>query len=645
VPDDATTSAPGSREPSEGSLPPGRVFADHRIEYEAGRGGMGTVYAAVHLRLRVTRALKVLNGEGADDSIFRARFERESQLAAALEHPNVVQVYEAGESDGTLYLSMRFVDGPNLSEVLASQGRLPAAEAADLITQLAAGLDAAHEHGLVHRDVKPANVLLERGADRERVFLGDFGISRLLTGAAELTETGEMLGTVNYVAPEQIAGAAVDARTDVYSLACVAFEALTGAPPFERETQLATLFAHANDPRPSASAQNPELPSTVDRVLARALAVQPRGRYDHASEFAHDLARAVAGERVSARADRRLLGGRRRAAIAAGVLALVIGIAVLAVLGVFGGSERGSSAVENPQSGQPQAVPAPPARAVATVDVARDPVAIALGTLNVWVASASGGAISPIVPADNDRARPPIPIGGRPESIVAGFGSVWVADRRGNALLRLDPGQGGASIRIPVGAHPSAVAASSRYLWVTNQADDTVSRVDPSTNRVDATAAVGKAPKSVVVGEGGVWIADSGSGAISELDPASAKPRGFPVHVGGTPTSLAAGEAGVWVVDAPQGRLVRISPGSREVSPQITAGLDPTSVATGFGYAWVTFADGTVRRVDPTRLLPAGDPIPVGRRPSAIAAGNGFVWAVNSGDSTVTRIQPRAAAG
>jgi YVTN family beta-propeller protein len=600
---------------------------------------MGIVYAALHLRLRVTRALKVLSDKAAGDPTFRARFERESQLAAALEHPNVVPVYEAGESDGVLYISMRYVDGPNLSQALALRGHLPVEQVSELVAQLAAGLDAAHQHGLVHRDVKPANILLEAGAERERVFLGDFGISRLLAGARELTESGEMLGTVNYVAPEQIAGASVDARTDVYSLACVAYEALTGGAPFERATQLATMFAHANDPRPRPSALRTELPHAVDHVFGHGLAVEPDDRYSHASEFASELARGLAGERITAPADRGWTSRRRRrTALAAGLVAVVVAGTALAVAGVFSGSEG-----QKRHSEQPGVISAPPAQAVGTVDVARDPVAISVGELNVWIASASGKAISAIVPATNDLARPPIAVEGTPVSVVAGFASIWAVDRGGDSLLRLDPGQGTVPVRIPVGSRPSDVAVSSNHLWVTNQADDTVSRVDPSTNQVDATVAVGNAPTAVAVGEGGVWVANSRSGTITELDPASARPPGPPVRVGGTPTSLAAGEAGVWVVDSAHGRLLRVGPGSRDVSPQIPAGPGPTSVATGFGYAWVTFDDGLVRRIDPTRLVPAGDPIPVGKQPSAIAAGNGFVWTANSGDSTVSRIQPTGA--
>jgi YVTN family beta-propeller protein len=634
---DTPTSPPGVRgDPGDALLAPGRVFAGHEILREAGRGGMGIVYAARHVRLQVVRALKVLTERTADDGVFRARFERECQLAASLEHPNVVQVYEAGESDGALYLSMRYVDGPNLGQVLATEGPLAPDRVVELVSQVAAGLDAAHDAGLVHRDVKPANILLEDRAGGTRAFLGDFGISRMLAPSGRLTETGEMLGTVDYVAPEQIAGTSVDARSDVYSLACVAFEALTGRPPFKRESRLATMFAHANAPRPHATERNPDLPRAVDSVFARALAIDPNRRYPRASEFAQDLDAALAGRRIAAASLRSRTGWL---AIAAAIVA-VLGItaAVLAFTGTFGGGSGGSGS----EKGRPLA--APPAKVVGTVKIADPPTSLAIGEFNLWTASQRAGTISAVVPVTSDRARPPISVPGKPASLIPGFGSIWVVDQTRDALVRVDPKRA-AGTRIPVGRGPSDVAVSASHLWVANRGDDTVSRIDPLTNRVDETRPVGNSPASVAVGEGGVWVADSGDGTVTELDPVSGKPRGRPVHVGGSPTAIAAGEAGVWVVDSANGRLVRISPGPRDVTPVTTGAAQATAVATGFGYAWITSADGTVERIDPALLRPAGEPIDVGGRPTAIAAGDGFVWAGGTRTPELTRIDPRATRG
>jgi serine/threonine-protein kinase len=631
---DTPTSPPGAEEePSEGILAPGRVFAGHEILHEAGRGGMGVVYAARHVRLHVVRALKVLTERTANDAVFRARFERECQLAASLEHPSVVQVYEAGESDGALYLSMRYVRGPNLGQVLATEGPLPPDQVVDLMGQVAAALDASHTAGLVHRDVKPANVLLEDRSNGRHAFLGDFGISRMLTPSDRLTETGEMLGTVDYVSPEQIAGTPVDGRSDIYSLACVAFEALTGRPPFKRETRLATMFAHANAPRPDATGLSSDLPRGVDRVFDRALAIDPSSRYAQGSEFAADLEAALAGRRVRGRGRRP--PARWLAVTAAIVASLGLVAAVLLVAGTFSGGSGGSSGERG------RSVAAPPASVVGTVRVADPPSSLAIGEFNLWTANQRAGTISAVVPATSDSARPPISVAGKPASLIPGFGSIWVVDQTHDGLVRVDPKRS-ASTAILVGRDPSDVAVSASHLWVANRGDDTVSRIDPLTNRVDETRPVGDSPASVAVGEGGVWVADSGDGTVTELDPVSGKSRGRPVRVGGTPSGIAAGEGGVWVVDSANGRVVRISPGSRAVTPVDTGVTGATAVATGFGYAWIAFADGTAERIDPALLRPAGEPIHIGGSPKAIVAGDGFVWAGGSKAPQLTRIDPRA---
>ena len=646
----------------EPGLAPGQVFAGHRIRHEAGRGGMGIVYSAVHVRLDVPRAIKVLTDGAAADPSFRARFERESQLAASLEHPNVVSVHEAGEVDGVLYISMRYVDGPNLSQTLAS-GPLPVGKVAHLVSQLSSALDAAHDQGLVHRDVKPANVLLEDGPGGELVFLSDFGISRLLLQPETLTETGEMLGTVDYVAPEQIAGQPVDGRADVYSLACLAYEALAGDAPFVRETQLATMFAHANAPRPAPSALRSTLPASVDRVFEQALAIDPRGRYSQASEFADQFERALAGERIALRADRSWVARHRGlTAAAAGIAAIGLAGGALAAAGVFDGSTGGSGGSGDPRSAQagrsqggpsqasrsetgnasrasvPPSLPARAAKPEATIDVVSDPSALSVGELNVWVASPSANAISSIAPFDSDVAQPPIPFEGTPSAIAGAFASIWAVDRTGNALVRLDPGEAKAPVRIPVGASPSDVAVGSANLWVTNEADDTASRVDPATNQVDRTVDVGDAPTSVAAGEGSIWVA--GSDGVTEIDPNTGEPKGSQIPVAGSPTGIAAGEGGVWVADPANKRVARVDPRLHGVDRIRMGGRVPTSVAAAYGYVWVTLGDGEVVRIEPRRDRLAGKPIPVGSSPTDIAADKGFVWTANRGDSTVTRIDP-----
>ena len=238
-------------------LSEGTVFAGHRVDGVAGRGGMGVVYRATHLALDHVVALKLIAPELANDPKFRERFVRESRTAVSIRHPNVVQVRHAGEEDGVLFVTMDFVEGSDLRALISAERRLEPTRAARIISQVAGALDAAHDRGLVHRDVKPGNVLIEDVGASERVYLTDFGLTKRMTGATELTASGAFIGTLEYMAPEQIRGGKLDARTDVYALGGVAFAALTGEPPFGQvDGDIAKLYAHLNDPPPRDGARS-----------------------------------------------------------------------------------------------------------------------------------------------------------------------------------------------------------------------------------------------------------------------------------------------------------------------------------------------------------------------------------------------------
>ena len=269
---------------------PGDVFAEHRIEGVLGRGGMGIVYRARQLTLDRSVALKLIAEHLASDESFRSRFLREVQAAAAIEHPNVLPVHYAGEADGRLFVSMPLVEGGDLHALLAERGRLKPQEAVDLMEQIAAGLDAAHSAGLIHRDVKPANILVD---GRGRALLTDFGVARLRGAKTTLTATGQMIGTLDYVAPEQIEASGVSERSDVYSLGCVLFEMLTGEAVFaDRESLTAKLSAHLNAEPPAARRLAPETPEELDAVIAKAMAKSPDDRFASAGDL-YDAARAA----------------------------------------------------------------------------------------------------------------------------------------------------------------------------------------------------------------------------------------------------------------------------------------------------------------------------------------------------------------
>jgi Protein kinase domain len=275
----------------------GTEFAGYRIEALLGRGGMSVVYRAENARLGNMVALKLLAEELADDESFRERFVRESRTAARLNHPNIVTIYDAGDEDGVLYIAMRYVQG-DLKQLLTRDGALPVANALGIVAQVGSALDAAHARGLLHRDVKPANILLDASSEpggAPHAYLADFGLTKHLESRSGITASGQFVGTIDYMSPEQIEGREVDGRTDIYSLGCVLFECLSGTTPFRRETEVAVLWAHMRDEPPPVSDVRPELPGAVDLVIARAVAKDPANRYSNGRELVDELRSALEG--------------------------------------------------------------------------------------------------------------------------------------------------------------------------------------------------------------------------------------------------------------------------------------------------------------------------------------------------------------
>ncbi|MFF0608273.1 serine/threonine-protein kinase [Nocardia tengchongensis] len=262
----------------------GELFAGYEIERELGRGGMGSVYLARHPRLPRLIALKLLGRDLFGDAEIRGRFEREGDLIARLDHPNIVPIYDRGIDDAQPWIAMRYVDGPDASRL--EPANLPPREALRIITETARALDFAHRRGVLHRDVKPANILLERVDGEERVFLADFGIARLRDDASKLTQTGSFTATLTYASPEQLSGQPLDSRSDQYSLACTLFRLLTGNVPFDAEHPVGIIHGHLNQAPPPVSALRAGLPTALDAVLARALAKHPEGRFDSCGDFA-----------------------------------------------------------------------------------------------------------------------------------------------------------------------------------------------------------------------------------------------------------------------------------------------------------------------------------------------------------------------
>jgi serine/threonine-protein kinase len=611
----------------------GTTLAGYRIERLLGRGGMSSVYLAEHLRLRRNVALKLMTPELAHDERFRERFLLESQLAASLDHPNVVPVFDADESDGVLYIAMRYVEGTDLRELLRRYSPLDPRRAVAIVGQAANGLDDAHRRGLVHRDVKPGNILI--GED-DHVYVSDFGLTKQASSQSGLTATGQMVGTVDYVAPEQIQGQPVDGRTDVYSLACVLYETLVGAKPFEKDTEVATIWAHIQDPPPAPSAARPELPQGLDAVIAKAMAKRPDDRYTTCRELIdaarHELGISSGEIPIPPAAAAKKLDQRLLAAAAAAVT--IAAVVVVAILETRGGGGGIASLPLNAVG----AIDPKTNKLVASIPVGKGPVAIAPGFGSIWVANQDNGTVTRIDPGTRE-ATDTIGVTGTPIGLAAGAGAVWVATLEGK-LFKIDP-ENNLAVAVPIGFSPrlrnnhngegfaiNAIAVTDGAVWLVwtgggevlrydpvsqkllTIADErspesvargtgalwmsginSVSRLDTATNVVTGSAQVGEitfnSDATVAVGEGSVWVATRTTGRVWQVDPATTTTVGS-TSVGPGLAQVAAGQGGVWVARPNAGSVVRIDAATGRVVKSISVGTGAYGLTTQAGLVWVT---------------------------------------------------------
>lgn len=451
----------------------GRDLGGYRIEAVLGRGGMGVVYRATDVRLGRKVALKVLPPEFGNDETFRARFLRESRAAAAIDHPGVIPVYEAGDVGGQLYIAMRYVDGIDLEGMLEAEGSLAPERALALVAQLAAALDAAHEGGLVHRDVKPSNALVAKG---DHVYLCDFGLT---TGAADdvkLTASGEVAGTALYMAPETLRTGRADARSDLYSLGCVLFECLVGEPPFTGRTPAAVIFARLEESPPRVSERRGGLPHALDSVLARALDKLPEHRYASGAELVAAVRAALAG-RAPARPRRRL-----------------------------------ADAAIDPEHGS--------LTGQVTLDGAPD--AIAAGAGAVWVTDRDRNVVSR-VDTDTRTIRQTIPVGHAPSAIAVEPHGVWVANSQDGTVSVISPRTSQVAQRISVGRQVDGLGAAGGAVWVASPLDYAVVRLDPDTGRREAKVILDRQPAKLACGDGVVWASSPSTGTVTKISASTAK--------------------------------------------------------------------------------------------------------------------------
>src|SRR5215472_14030934 len=507
----------------------GSEFLGYRIEELIGRGGMGVVYRAYDLRLKRPVALKLVAPSLARDERFRERFARESELVMSLEHPNVVPIYDAGDVGGRVYLAMRLVDGTDLGSLLRAEGALEPARAIAICTQIAAALDAAHASGLVHRDVKPSNVLLDGTG---HVYLADFGLTRRLDDApSELGEDGAV-GTPAYLAPEQLESRAVDGRVDVYALGCVLYECLTGERVFPRDTRLAEAWAHLEEEPTPASLQRPGLPEAVDSVVARALAKEPEQRF------------ATCGALVSAAEDALGLGKSgpsrlRRSLLLGGVVVLAIAVGVAVAEAAFGHGTRHRTAAQlfAPPNTLARIDPATN-KVIAVFHVGADPVVAAAHDPTIWVYSRGGRSITQIDGVQNSRVETTsVP---RAPALCCGLfsGPVLAADSSGAwfvgggisysraSLVHVLVGRFGKRA-YPLDIAPTGVAVGRGLVWIVGHDSHhyEVLRFDPDTSQVTARTlfSPSAAIDSIAFGYGSVWVLSSNKAMLYKIDPRSAR--------------------------------------------------------------------------------------------------------------------------
>ena len=654
-------------------LAAGTVFAGYQIDGVAGEGGMGRVYRATEIALARPVALKLIADDFAGDRKFRERFQRESMLAASIDHPNVIPIYEAGEVDGELYIAMRFVDGTDLLAAVVREGPFEPGRAVAIITQVASALDAAHRRGLVHRDVKPGNVLLT-GED-EHAYLTDFGLVKTLSGEAPgMTTAGHFVGTLDYSSPEAIQGGDADARSDVYSLGCVLFYVLTRVSPFMRDSNVGIMFAHVNEPPPPLLEARAELPPALGDVIERSLAKDPAARQQTAGEFAREAQDALAAAPAAGSTGRAkppstrevaMPGGPPQRARLLGIILpalLVLGLiaAALAALGVFESEDpkqaaapAGETATATATAGENGTATATATataaasvpKVAASIEVGKGPDGISVSDDGqVWVTDASEGTFVRIDVETNKTLGEPLEVGKAPDGVVAAKQVAWIASTGDDRVRRVESNPDPVVIgTIPVGDQPNGISLGKQLVWVTNSGDDSVNRIDRgSATVVGSPIGVGKEPIGVNVGADSVWVANHGDGTVTRIDSSTAQVVGSPVEVGKGPRGVVEGLGAVWVANSDDGTVSRLDPESGEVTGEpIRVGQDPRDLTVGAGFVWVANAkDNTVSQIDPKTNRVVGRAIPVGDDPIGITFGNGAVWTANHQDGTVTRITP-----
>jgi Protein kinase domain len=651
----------------------GSQFAGYRIESLVGRGGMGVVYRATQLDLGRTVALKLIAPEALEDDASRARFVSEARHAAAIEHPHVVPIYAAGEADGTAYFVMRFVEGDDLRTRVRRDGPLAPLHAAQILESAAAALDAIHAAGLVHRDVKPANILLAAG---DHVYLTDFGLARMALARESTAGSGRWAGSLHYAAPEQIRGGRVDARADVYALGGVLVFMLTSRVPFDRDSDEATLWAHVADPPPRPAEMRRGLPKAFDEVVSRAMAKSPDDRYASAGDLGRAALAAAQGRREPRRRGAVAQGAaspagavalpgmsdeaptltaatvgappRRRRGVLAGAAVAAVALAAGAIaLLAPGGAKDGRAVLAGTRTPAPTTSATPTATPTPTPHVARTfrhvsnrPNDIEIVGDQLWVTSAHVSLVHLDAMTGRRRSRDlTVPAGGK--AISAHGDRVWVSNTRERMLFAMDAISHRVLERVPQPGPAIAIAADETGgVWVAirgprNRPPDTVIHYD-ATGRPLWQRTIPHGVNAIVLGPQALWVAETLVPKLMRIDRltgrASARTR--LISEAG---ALAYGGGYVWASLPTDGSVARVNTRTDRSIPA-TAGERPSQLAYTAGRVFVAcMNDQKLVVIDPKSLQRTGR-LDMPFNPFAVTADARHVWVAGLGEDTVTRV-------
>ena len=608
----------------------GTLIADFRVERLIGAGATGSVFLAEDVRSGTRVALKILAPELARDARFRERFLRESRIAADLHHPNVTRTLGSGEADGLLYLAMAYVDGSDLRDLLRRDGRFDPARAVAVVSQVAGALDDAHRRGLVHRDVKPGNILVADDPDGgEHAYICDFGLARHVSSVSSLTGERGFVGTIDYVPPEQIQGATLDGRADVYSLGCVLFELLTGERPFDRESELSVVFAHLNDPPPQVTRLRPELPAAFDDVVATALAKSPDGRFATCGELADAADAAIHGKTL-----RRGWPSRRMWLAAAALVA--VAAAVGAILATHSGGTTHASAPTLPlRANAVNLISARTRRVTGHVTLgkgASSPFAVfdVVHTRGAaWILDAADRRLVRI-DLKTRRSSKTVALPWPPaDRIAVGGGFVWATQEGGDGVVGVDTRTGRIARRFNVsGGNGAGIAVGDGSLWLVQGTD--VARIEPRRGRVLRRIVTRPGQEGttnwLVFADGAVWAASADDGIIRKIDPvANRVVARNTLH--GYIGDLAVGAGNVWVSVVQDGVVYQLSEDDLSVAGTRTAGPDPERLSLAPGSLWI--ANTTGRAISSlSGLSGARRELTTAERAQTVAYADGLVLAV-----------------